>query len=133
MRDESPANLKTPTPRGQARRAIARQSRDENQGANGGSAGRTPGDADGCAATGALAVSAARTCFGAVEAAAAAVELRCAAAGLAAEDDGVTAGCAPVEGVGMEALRPREFGAEGFIEAEGSFEADGSFAVEAEG
>ena len=72
-------------------------------------------------------MSAARTCFGAMAAGAAAVELRCGAAGLAAEDDGVTAGCAPVEGVGMEALRPREFG------AEGSFEADGSFAVEAAG
>ena len=68
-----------------------------------------------------------------MEAAAAAVELRCAAAGLAAEDDGVTAGCAPAEGMGMEALLPREFGAEGLVEAEGSFEADGSFAVEAEG
>jgi hypothetical protein len=35
--------------------------------------------------------------------------------------------------MGMEALLPREFGAEGLVEAEGSFEADGSFAVEAEG
>ena len=96
-----------------------RKSRDENQGAIGGSAGRTLGKADGCAATGAFDVSAARTCFGAVAAGAAGVELCCAA--------GVTTGCATAEGMGMETLRSVEF------EAEGSFEAKGSFAVEALG
>jgi hypothetical protein len=75
-------------------------------------------------------LSAAWTCFGAVAIGAAGVEPCCAATGLAAEGAGaagVTTGCAAAEGMGMEALLPREFG------AEGSFEADGSFAVEAAG
>jgi len=73
---------------------------------SGGSAGRTLGNADGCAATGAFEVSAARTCFGALAAGAAGVEPYFAAAGLAvegAEAAGVTAGCATAEGLGMEA------------------------------
>jgi hypothetical protein len=73
---------------------------------SGGSAGRTLGKADGCAATGAFEVSAARTCFGALAAGAAGVEPYFAAAGLAAEGasvEGVTTGCAAAEGMGREA------------------------------
>jgi len=101
-----------------------RKSSDENQGLGWDSAGRTLSGADGCVAAGALAVSAARTCFGAVAAGAAEVELCGAGTGLTAEADvapGVAAGCAAPEGMGMEALLSREFGA------------DGSFAVEAPG
>ena len=81
-------------------------------------------------ATGVFEVSAAWTCFGAVAAGAAEVELCGAATGLAAEADGATgfaAGCAAVEGMGVGALLPDEFAAEGILEAEGSF------AVDAEG
>ena len=51
-------------------------------------------------------MSAARTCFGAVAAGAAGVELCCAAPGLAegAGATGVTAGCAEAEGMGVEEL-----------------------------
>ena len=82
--------------------------------------GRTDaGPAEGCEATGVLALSAAWTCFGAGEVGAAGVEL-CCAAGLATEGcAGVAAGCA--SGMGMEA--PLSIG----------FDADGSFAVEAPG
>jgi hypothetical protein len=94
-----------------ARRARTQKSRDENQGAIGGSAGRTLGEADGCAATGALALSAARTCFGA---GAAPFELCCAATELAegAGAAGVTTGCAEAEGMGVEALLPIGFDVE---------------------
>lgn len=77
-----------------------------------------------------MAVSAARTCFGAAAAGAAWVELRCAALGSAAEAAGETgpaAGCATAEGLEVEALLSGEF------EAEGILDADGSFAVEAPG
>lgn len=74
-----------------------------------GRARRTLGDCEGCAATGALEVRAARTCFGAAPVGAAGAGVVGAAAGLTAapaEGDGtaaVTAGCA-MEGFGMGAL-----------------------------